>query len=196
MQRFESITPEAAEGKTKTLLDGVKAKLGITPNIMQTMANSPAALDAYLKFSSTLGSGVLSARNREQIALNVGEANTCEYCLAAHSAIGANVGLSADEILASRNGKSADVKTDALMKFTRQIVEKRGFVTDQDLEEFRAVGFGDAETIEVVANVALNIFTNYFNHLAQTDVDFPEVESLATSPAEACSTEGGACCHQ
>jgi len=194
MQRFKSITPETAEGKTKSLLDGVKAKLGITPNIMQTMANSPAALDAYLKFSSTLATGVLSARNREQIALNVGEFNQCGYCLAAHSAIGANLGLTADEIQASRAGQSGDVKTNALMQLSRKIVEKRGFVSDQDLEEFRAVGFGDAEITEVVANVALNIFTNYFNHLAQTDVDFPEVEPLAASSTEACSTE--ACCQQ
>ncbi len=195
MQRFKSITPETAEGKTKTLLDGVKAKLGITPNIMQTMANSPAALDAYLKFSSTLGSGVLSAKDREQIALNVGEINRCDYCLAAHSAIGANVGLTAEEILASRSGRSEDVKTNALMKLSRKIVEKRGFVSDEDLEDFRSAGFGDEEITEVVANVALNIFTNYFNHLAQTDVDFPEVEALAEQPGEACTTDGGTCCH-
>lgn len=195
MQRLNSVSPETATGKAKTLLDGVKAKLGVTPNIMKTMANSPAVLDAYLKFSGSLGAGALSAKNREQIALNVGEFNQCGYCLAAHSAIGKNLGLTAEEIQSSRSGSDADEKTNALMKFSRKIVEKRGFVSDQDLQEFRDAGFGDAEITEVVANVALNIFTNYFNHLAQTEVDFPEVEALAEEPVAACSTDGGSCCH-
>jgi len=173
----------------------VKAKLGITPNIMKTMANSPAVLDAYLKFSSSLGSGVLTAQNREQIALNVGEFNQCGYCLAAHSTIGKSLGLTEEEIQSNRSGTGSDEKTNALMNLSRKIVEKRGFVSDQDIQEFRAAGFGDAEITEVVASVALNIFTNYFNHLAQTEVDFPEVKPLSDQPAANCSTEGAACCH-
>ncbi|MCH9654561.1 MAG: carboxymuconolactone decarboxylase family protein [Planctomycetes bacterium] len=195
MQRLNSVSPETAEGKAKTLLDGVKAKLGITPNIMKTMANSPAVLDAYLKFSGSLGSGELTAANREQIALNVSEFNQCGYCLAAHSAIGESLGLTEEEIQSNRSGTDSDEKTKALMNLSRKIVEKRGFVSDQDIQEFRDAGYGDAEITEVVANVALNIFTNYFNHLAQTEVDFPEAKPLVDHPATACATEGGACCH-
>lgn len=196
MQRLNSVNPETAEGKAKTLLDGVKAKMGMTPNIMKTMANSPAALDAYLNFSNSLRSGVLSAQNREQIAVNVGEFNQCGYCLAAHSTIGKSLGLSEEEIELNRSGTGSDEKSQALMIFSRKVVEKRGFVSDQDIQEFRNAGFGDAEITEVVANVALNLFTNYFNHLAATEIDFPEVQPLTDQAPSACSTEGSACCHE
>ncbi len=196
MQRLNSVNPETAEGKAKTLLDGVKAKMGMTPNIMKTMANSPAALDAYLNFSNSLRSGVLTAQNREQIAVNVGEFNQCGYCLAAHSTIGKSLGLSEEEIELNRSGTGSDENSQALMIFSRKVVEKRGFVSDQDIQEFRNAGYGDAEITEVVANVALNLFTNYFNHLAATEIDFPEVQPLTDQAPAACSTEGSACCHE
>ena len=110
MSRIETVNPAQATGKAKELLDGVKSKLGMTPNLMRVMANSPAVLDAYLKFSGTLGSGDLPAKTREQIALTVGQANSCDYCLSAHSAIGKMVGLSADQILDSRRGSSIRTK--------------------------------------------------------------------------------------
>jgi len=196
MQRLNSVSPETAEGKSKTLLEGVKSKMGMTPNIMKTMANSPAALDAYLNFSNSLRSGVLTAQNREQIAVNVGEFNQCGYCLAAHSTIGKSLGLSEEEIELNRSGTGSDENSNALMIFSRKIVEKRGFVSDQDIQDFRDAGYGDAEITEVVANVALNLFTNYFNHLAETEIDFPEVKPLADQAPAACSTEGSACCHE
>lgn len=196
MQRLNPVNPETAEGKAKTLLDGVKAKMGMTPNIMKTMANSPAALDAYLNFSNSLRSGVLTAQNREQIAVNVGEFNQCGYCLAAHSTIGKSLGLSEEEIELNRSGTGSDENSQALMIFSRKVVEKRGFVSDQDIQEFRNAGYGDAEITEVVANVALNLFTNYFNHLAATEIDFPEVQPLTDQAPAACSTEGSACCHE
>jgi uncharacterized peroxidase-related enzyme len=178
MSRIETVNPSQASGKTKELLDGVKSKLGMTPNLMRVMANSPAVLDAYLKFSGTLGSGDLPAKTREQIALTVGQANSCDYCLSAHSAIGKMVGLTADQILDSRRGTSAEPTTDAVLRFTHQLVEKRGLVSDADLEAVRSAGMNDGAIAEIVANVALNIFTNYFNHVAQTEIDFPRAEVI------------------
>jgi uncharacterized peroxidase-related enzyme len=178
MPRIETVNPAQATGKAKELLDGVKSKLGMTPNLMRVMANSPAVLDAYLKFSGTLGSGDLPAKSREQIALAVGQANACDYCLSAHSAIGKMVGLTADQILDSRRGSSAEPKTDALLRFVRQLVDKRGLVSDADLAAVRNVGLDDGAIAEIVANVALNIFTNYFNHVAETEIDFPRAEAI------------------
>lgn len=176
MPRIEAIDPKEATGKARELLDGVKAKIGSVPNLMRTFANSPAALEGYLNFSGALGSGSLSARLREQIALAVADANNCEYCLSAHTAIGKMVGLNENELIASRRANSTDARTDAALKFAHQIVVKRGEVLDSEVQAVREAGYNDGEIVEIVANVALNIFTNYFNHIARTTVDFPKVK--------------------
>lgn len=178
MSRLHQIAPEVATGKAKELLDAVKGKLGLVPNMTRAMANAPAVLDGYLSLSGALGKGSLPAKTREQIALAVGQANGCDYCLAAHSAIGKMVGLTADQILDSRRGTSVDSKNDAIIRFARQVVEKQGRVTDADLADARIAGLDDAAVAEIVANVALNIFTNYFNHVAETDIDFPKAEPI------------------
>ena len=179
MSRINQISPETANGKAKELLEAVKSKLGLVPNLTRALANAPAALDAYLQFSGSLGKGSLSAKNRERIALVVAQQNHCDYCLAAHSTIGKMVGLSADEVRDSRNGRSTDSKSEVLIQFAQKVLETKGRVSDSDLESMRAAGFDDGTLAEVVGNVALNIFTNYFNHVAQTDVDFPAAEVLA-----------------
>ena len=178
MSRIHQIAPDSATGKAKELLDAVKGKIGLVPNITRAMANSPAALEGYLGLSGALGKGSLSAKNREQIALAVGQANQCDYCLAAHSAIGKMVGLTSDQILDSRRGTAIDPKSDAVIRFARKLVDERGRVSDADVAEVRAAGLDDGAIAEVVANVALNIFTNYFNHVAETDIDFPKVEPI------------------
>lgn len=178
MSRIHQITPDSATGKAKELLDAVHGKLGLVPNITRAMANSPAVLEGYLGLSGALGKGSLSAKNREQIALAVGQANHCDYCLAAHSAIGKMVGLTPDQILDSRRGTAIDPKADAVIRFARKLVDERGRVSDADVAEVRAAGLNDGGIAEVVANVALNIFTNYFNHVAETDIDFPRAEPI------------------
>ena len=178
MSRIHQIVPESAAGKARELLDAVKGKLGLIPNMTRAMANAPAVLDGYLLLSGALGKGALSAKDRERIALAVGQANGCEYCLAAHSTIGKMVGLTGDEILDSRRGTAVDPKTDAVIRFARKVVEERGRVRDVDVAEVRGAGWDDGAIAEVVANVALNIFTNYFNHVAETDIDFPKAEPI------------------
>lgn len=178
MSRLNQITPEVATGKAKELLDAVKGKLGLVPNMTRAMANSPAVLEGYLSLSGALSKGSLTAKNREQIALAVGQANECDYCLAAHSTIGKMVGLTPDQIVDSRRGTAIDPKTDALIRFARKLVDERGRVSDADVAEVRAAGLDDGAIAEVVANVALNIFTNYFNHVTETDIDFPLAEPI------------------
>lgn len=178
MARIHQVAPESATGKAKELLDAVQGKLGLVPNLTRAMANSPAVLEGYLGLSGALGKGSLSAKNREQIALAVGQANLCDYCLAAHSAIGKMVGLTPEQILDSRRGTAVDPKSDAVIRFARKVVDERGRVNDTDIADVRAAGLNDGAIAEVVANVALNIFTNYFNHVAETDIDFPRAEPI------------------
>ena len=188
MNRLPALDPATATGKSKTLLDAVQKKLGRTPNMMRTLGNAPAALEAYLGFSGALATGTLDAKVREQIALTVAEANVCEYCLAAHTAIGGMVGLTADEIGKARGATSSQPKTAAILKLARSIVVNRGNVPDQDLAAARSHGITDGEVVEIVANVALNIFTNYLNHVARTVVDFP-----AVAPSSPATCETGTC---
>ena len=178
MAKINAINPDTAKGPAKELLDGVEAKLGFTPNLLRTMANSPTVLNAYLNFSSALGIGILPAKLREQIALTVAEANECNYCLAAHAAVGKTVGLNDETIQDSRRAQSPDRKEAAALQFAQKLVVGGGWVSDEDLIRMRRSGFNDGEITEIVANVALNLFTNYFNHVAGTEVDFPAVAEL------------------
>lgn len=178
MTRLAPVHTANASDKANQLLAGVQKKLGTTPNMMSTMAQSSAVLDAYLKFSSALGEGELPAKTRELIALTVGQANQCDYCLSAHSAIGKMVGLTAEQIHDARVGTATNPKTNAILSLASKLVEKRGNLSDDDLAAAREAGIRDSELAEVVANTALNLFTNYFNHVAQTEIDFPSVEPL------------------
>ncbi len=179
MSHFEAVDPSTATGKTKELLDGVQAKLGMTPNILRVLATSPAALEAQTAFSGALSHGALPARLREQIALAVAEANRCEYCLGAHSAAGRALGLSEEQLIDSRGGTSPDSKVDAALRFAREFVEKRGWVDDDSISRLHSAGFGDGEITEIVANTALHIFMNYFDHVAKPVLDFPKAPELA-----------------
>ena len=178
MPRIQPVRIETAEPKTAELLNGVKKKLGMVPNLISTMAQSPATANAYLGFSQTLAGGLLPARLREQISLTVGQANECGYCVAAHCAIGKNAGLSETDVVQARHGTATDEKAKTALVFARKLVDNRGRVTDAEIEQLRSAGYGDGEISEIVANVALNIFTNYFNHVADTAIDFPAAPTL------------------
>ena len=135
---------------------------------------SPAG---YLGFAGGLSVGSLSAAHREQISIAVGGANACDYCVSAHSALGRRLGLDAEELRLNLMGQSGDAKTAALLGFVRELVRDRGHVEDRALDALRAAGFNDEAIAETVANIALNTFTNYFNHVAKTEIDFPLVET-------------------
>ena len=176
MPRIQPIQTQDASGKAKDLLNAVQAKIGMTPNLMKTLAHSPAALEGYLSFSGALATGVLNARFREQIAITVAQVNSCQYCLSAHTTIGKMTGLKPEDLAQSRHAHSTDPKIDAGLQFAQKLVIQRGLATDGDLDAIRSNGFTEPEITEIIAHVALNIFTNYFNHVAQTEVDFPVVQ--------------------
>jgi uncharacterized peroxidase-related enzyme len=175
MSGLAPIQPQQATGKAKELLDAVQAALKITPNMTRVMANSPAVLEGYLSFSGALSHGLLDAKLREEIALEVGEQNACQYCVSAHTAIGKMTGLSDSEIADARDAKSSSARNLAALRFAREIVNKKGRATESDIEAIRKAGFSDGEIAEVIAHVALNIFTNYFNNTAGVEVDFPKI---------------------
>ncbi len=191
MARLPIVDPGNSAGKAHDLLTAVQKKLGLVPNMTRVMANSPAVLEAYLGFSGALDGASLDAKTRERLALGTAEANQCEYCLSAHSTIGKLVGLNESEILDSRRGHATDSKAAAALQFSRQLIEKRGAVSDADVTAARNAGLSDGEVAEVVALTVLNIFTNYFNTAFQVDVDFPKVSPAAAALRKNVRTREG-----
>lgn len=176
MSRIQPLEPASASPKAQELLAAVKAKIGMTPNLMKTLAQSAPALEGYLNFSGALAGGVLAPKLREQIAITVAQINSCQYCLSAHTMLGKMAGLSKEELAASRRANSIDPKSAVALQFAQNLVVHKGQVTDEALASLRVAGFSEAEIVEIVSHVALNIFTNYFNNVAQTVVDFPAVD--------------------
>jgi len=179
MPRISPIDPKHAQGKQKELLDTVQEHLGKTPNMMRTMAQSPAVLNAYLQFGQALGASSLSGKLREQLANAIAGANRCAYCASAHTALGQLFGVDAGELQRNLEGESADKRTLAAITFVRAVVDKRGWISDAEFKAVRDAGYSEAQVAELIAVVALNTFTNYFNHIAQTEIDFPKVEVRA-----------------
>ncbi len=181
MTRIQPVTKETASPAAVKLLTAVEKSSGSIPNLIATMATSPPVAKAYLDFTRTLSGGKLPAKLREQIALAVGEANQCDYCLAAHTLMGKGAGLTDQQTCDARRGESADDGERAAIAFAQRIVNDRGNVADADVQDLRDAGYTDGEITEIVANVAVNIFTNYFNHVAGTEVDFPAAPDLAVA---------------
>jgi uncharacterized peroxidase-related enzyme len=176
MSRVPLINPASTDGERKQVLDQIQAAFGSTPAMFRAVANSPAALKSLWGSFGALGAGVLPARLGEQIAVAVADRNACEYCLAAHTALGRKAGASSEEMSAAQHGESADPKTAAALRFALKLVNERGQVGDADVQALRGAGFDDEHIVEIVAHVALNLFTNYLNVALAVPVDFPAVK--------------------
>ena len=182
MSRINIPTVEQAPAASKPLLAAVNKQLGVVPNLMKMVGNSPAALEGYLALNGALAKGVIDVKLRERIALAIAEFNGCEYCLAAHTYLATNLAKVSDaEIRAARSGGSGEPRADAALKFALRVASERGRIGDADLAELRAAGFDDAAVVEIVLNVALNVLTNYVNNVACTDVDFPKIDLRAAA---------------
>jgi len=178
VSRVSVIDPKTATGEAKELLDAVQSALGMVPNFIRILANSPAALSAFLGLHGIAGKGALDPLTRERIALTVAEQNSCQYCVSAHTAIGRKVGLDNAEILANRAGRSEDPKAEAALVFARSLVENTGMVSAAEVEAVRKAGHSDGEIIEIITHVAMNVFTNLLGKATQVEIDFPKVDPI------------------
>ena len=179
MSRISPLSANQGDAATQATLAGVKAKLGMVPNLFGTFALAPAALNGYLAFSDALSKGQLTAVQRELVALVVAQTNACQYCLSAHTLIGKGAGLSEQAMIDARKGLAAQSFDQALISLAQSIVVQKGQLSDADLAAARSAVLNDGLIIEVLANVGLNLLTNYTNHVAQTKVDFPVVSLTA-----------------
>lgn len=176
MSRINIVTNENANAEQKALFEAIHSKLGIVPNFLKVFANSPAALRAFLGLHGIANEGSLDPQTRERIALGVAQQNACEYCVSAHTAIGRKAGLNAGEIEANRAGTSQDAKAAVAVKFARSLVENMGEVTTAEIIEARTAGYSDAEIVEIITHVGMNILTNMIGKASRVEIDFPKIE--------------------
>lgn len=176
MARINIVTHEAANAEQQALFDAIQSQLGIVPNFLKVFANSPEALKAFLGLHGIANGGSLDAQTRERIALALAQQNACQYCLSAHTAIAGKAGLNGAEIAANRAGTSQDAKAAAAVKFARALVAHTGDVTTAELADVRSAGYADAEIVEIITHVGMNILTNILGKASRVDIDFPLVE--------------------
>lgn len=176
MAHVNLVDPASSSMAVKPTLDKINGAFGVVPNMFKAVANSPAALTSMWGSFGALGGGTLGARLGEEIAVAVANANNCEYCLAAHTALGCKAGASREDMAAAQVGKSSDPRTQAALTFALKVIRNRAAVTDADVAALKAAGFGDEGVVEIIAHVALNLFTNYVNVALNVPVDFPGVQ--------------------
>jgi len=176
MNRVPLIDRSDTSAERKALLDEIHGAFGATPNMFRAVANSPAALKSMWGSFGALGGGTLGAKLGEQIAVAVADRNACSYCLAAHTVLGQKAGASAEEMAAAQLGESSDPKTQAALLFALKVVGQRGQVSSADVQALRDAGYSDEAVVEILAHVALNLFTNYVNLAFAVPLDFPAVK--------------------
>lgn len=179
MSRVKPVSVEEAKGEVKELYQHLQQNMGKVFNIFLNMGNSPATLKGFLSLSDAANQTSLSPKLKEQIALIVGQSNHCQYCLSAHTVIAKGKGLSDQDILKARHGESSNAKDQAILKFTKQVVENRGNVSNQDVASLKAAGVSDTEFVEIILQIMVNIFTNYFNLITDPKIDFPLAPELS-----------------
>jgi len=174
--RIEPLSDEHAPAASRAILQATKQAVGMVPNLYRTLAHAPVALQAYVETAATLARGQLEPSLREQIAVAVAGINGCEYCAAAHTAIGHGKGVERQELTRNLVAESSDPKVAGALAFVRALLETRGAVSDAELQAVRDAGFSEADITEIVGHVGMNAFSNMFNRLAQTRIDFPRIE--------------------
>ncbi len=178
MKTLEALNRDQVSDNNQQIFDTLKQKVGMVPNLYATAANSNVALGAILGFSETLGGGTFKGKEIEAIALAVGQVNDCEYCLAAHTAIGKMNGFTEAQTLDLRTGEIADEKLRALTQLAIALTENKGRADQRFIDAFFAAGYNQAALVELIGFVAVNTFNNFLNNTAGTTVDFPAAPEL------------------
>lgn len=177
MSRIVTPALETATGATAEVYAQIKKAAGSVPNTFAAIgAHGPAALKAVLQADGVLAVGSLSKQDQETIKLVVSVVAGCDYCVAAHSLLGKLTGLKPDVLRQIRAGEpTGDAKRDALVHFVRRLVRTSGTISEAEFQAIRAAGYTDAQLVDISLAIALTVFTNVFNRINDTDIDFPAV---------------------
>ena len=180
MPRIPVHTLDSASENSRDEVKALEAKFGKVLNIHGEMAHSPAVLQSYVAIQQVIADyGSFDAVTREAIALAVANVDECSYCQAAHTGGGRAAGLTDDEMVAVRRGNvDFDTKLAALLALAREYTKNVGSVEDATWQTALEAGWTDEQLTELSVHVTLNLFTNYFNHFVQTELDLPAAPPL------------------
>ncbi len=155
--------------------DKATEKYGFVPNFIGEVTDeNPAVAEVYLNANAAIGNGVLSDAEREAVLLAISAQNDCHYCTTAHAAGAEQAGLDADTVEAiNEGGLPEDDRLKALVRAARRILNKRGWLSEADEEEFADLGLGRPELYEIIALAGIKTISNYVNHIAETEIDEP-----------------------
>ncbi|MFZ4749232.1 MAG: carboxymuconolactone decarboxylase family protein [Phycisphaerales bacterium] len=176
MPRLALIEPKDAAGDAARILATAPI------NIYKGMAANPEVFTTFIAFMRSIAtSGAISKAEKELVMLYAAEQRHCGYCVAAHTRVAAGAGVNGERALDARRGRAGNAREQALLDFTKAVMDKNGGVSDAELAAFRAAGFDDRAAIEVVAAITAMTFTALYNHINDTAVDFPPVPALVTT---------------
>lgn len=181
--RISTPAVDTATGLAAEVFAQIKKAAGGVPNTFAAIGSlDPAALNSTLAADGVLAAGSLGKKDLETIKLVVSELAGCDYCVAAHSLLGKLAGLSPDALKQVRGGHpSGDAKRDALVRFVRNLQRTSGTISSAEFDAIKAAGYTDAQLVEISLTIAVTVFTNVFNRINDTTVDFPAVEALAAA---------------
>jgi len=173
MTHFIVHTAQSAPAASRPLLEGLGRSFGFVPNLFAVFAESPAALRGGLAIYEAFSTSSLAPAEQQLVMLAVSEANDCEYCVAAHSTLAKRFAKVDPALVdaARRREPLADAKLNALVMFTRKVVEQRGMLAEADLAAFLKAGYTKAQVIEVLLGVGMKTFNNYVDHIAHTPLN-------------------------
>jgi len=176
MNYIAPLDEASADSATAATFKAIRKQIGMVPNLYATLAKAPSALKAMLEINQANADGRLTAAEREIVSLAASQVNGCQYCLSAHTLLGKNAGLTPEQTHQARTGQSGTSRYAAIGAFTKALVETRGHVDTKTLDGFKAAGLTEADLLEIVANVAGMVLSNFANNVARTQIDFPVVE--------------------
>lgn len=177
MSRIATPSVESATGPSAEVFAQIKKAVGNVPNTFAAIgALGPAALKAVLNAEGVLAASSLSKQELETIKLIVSEVAGCDYCVAAHSLLGKLAGLKPDALKQLRNGEpTGDAKRDALARIVRLLAKTSGTIAQEEFAAIKAAGYSDVQLVDISLAISLTVFTNVFNRINDTTVDFPAV---------------------
>ena len=173
MNRLEPQTIETAPEKSKEILRNIQKSYGFIPNLLATFANSPAVLNGYTAMEAAWDKSSLSAKERQLVLLAASVENRCNYCKAAHSTVLKNfMNVDSQIINAVKSGDPLpDPRLNALVRFTKEAVNERGYVSEGTKTAFVHYGFSEVQMMEVLVGIALKTLSNYLDHINPIDID-------------------------
>jgi len=179
MSEFTFHTQENTSGQTRALLEAIQQGYGFVPNLFAYMAEAPTTIEAYLSMNELISKSSFSAAQQQVALLAVSKENGCDFCITAHRAIGKMSKANQQTLDAIHNDAEIEDSLDrTLAAYARKVVKQRGYVSDENINEFIAAGFTRQNVLEVILIVSIKTLSNYINHITEPEVNDELLEML------------------